>query len=71
MDELSQPTKPIIPSPTEGYSDYSLPWPWPNISIWCLILWKIIGATLKSNSEVTQLVHEVLQVPDFNTPDLS
>ena len=32
---------------------------------------KTMGGILKSNSEVTQLVHEVLQALDFNIPDLS
>ena len=72
IDELSQLTQPIVPSSTQGQrSDYSLPWPWSNMSIWHLMSWKTTGGILKSNSEVTRLVHEVLQAPDFNIPDLS
>ena len=33
--------------------------------------WKTTRSSLKSNSEVTRLVHEVLQAPDFNIADLS
>ena len=71
-DELIQPTQPIIPSSPESQrSDYSPPWPWSNMSVWHLMSWKNTGSTLKSNSEVTRLVHDVLQAPDFNLPDLS
>ena len=73
-DELSQPTHSIISSSTEGRSersDYSPPWPWSNMSIWHLMSWKTTGSSLKSNSEVTRLVHEVLQAPDFDIADLS
>ncbi|KAH0826072.1 hypothetical protein J3R83DRAFT_5806 [Lanmaoa asiatica] len=41
------------------------------MSIWHLMSWKTTEETLKSNSEVTQLVHEVLQALDFNISDLS
>lgn len=33
--------------------------------------WKLTGSAQKSNAEVTQLVHEVLQALDFNIQDLS
>lgn len=71
VDELSQSCNPI-PNPAEGkHGDYSLPWPWLNMSIWRLMIWKETGSTLKSNLEVTWLVHDVLQAPDFNIQDLS
>ena len=33
--------------------------------------WKESGSNQKSNSEVTRLVHEVLQAPDFSIRDLT
>ena len=33
--------------------------------------WKETGSALKSDTEVTQLVHDVLQAPDFDIQDLS
>ena len=33
--------------------------------------WKETGSNLKSNSEVTRLVHDVLQASDFDIQDLS
>ena len=72
VDELSQSHEPIVPNPAEGERhNYSLPWPWSNMSIWCLMTWKETGSALKSNTEVMQLVHDILQAPDFDVQDLS
>jgi hypothetical protein len=71
VDELSRSCEPIVPNPAEGCRDYSPPWPWSNMSIWHLMTWKETGSNLKSNSEVTWLVHDVLQALDFDIQDLS
>ena len=71
-EELSQQNEPIILNSPHGVcGDYSPPWPWSNISIWHLMNWKNTSSNLKSNSEVTRLVQEVLQAPDFKIQDLS
>ena len=33
--------------------------------------WKLTGSSQKSNAEVTCLVREVIQAPDFNIDDLA
>ena len=72
MEGLSQQNKPItLNSPHGVRGDYSPPWPWSNISIWCLMNWKNTSGNLKSNSKVTRLVQEVLQALDFKIQDLS
>ena len=35
------------------------PWPWPNMTIWCLMTWVFTGSRRKSLSEVNKLVHGV------------
>jgi hypothetical protein len=71
VNELSQTTEPIAPNPAEGkHGDYSPPWPWANMSIWRLMTWKATSSTLKSDTEVTQLVHDVLRAPDFDMQNL-
>ena len=47
------------------------PSPWANMSIWRLMTWTITGSPQKSTSEVTRLVHDVLQAPDFSTEELA
>jgi len=72
MDELTQTGKPIVANSAEGKrGNYSPPWPWSNMSIWRLMTWKATSSAQKSDVEVTRLVREVLQAPDFNTQDLS
>ncbi|KAF9232549.1 hypothetical protein BU15DRAFT_90630 [Melanogaster broomeanus] len=51
--------------------DRSPPWPWPNMSIWRLMTWKQSGSSQKSDAEVTRLVTDVLNAPDFKLEDLS
>ena len=51
--------------------DRAPPWPWANMSIWRLMSWKLTGSNQKSNAELTQLVKEVIQAPDFNAADLA
>ena len=46
------------------------PWPWPNMSIWRLMSWKLTGSNRKSEAEVTRLVKEVLMAEDFSVKDL-
>lgn len=46
------------------------PWPWANMSIWRLMSWKLTGSSQKSNAEVTRLVREVIQAPDFEGSEL-
>ena len=41
------------------------------MSIWHPMRWKATGSNLKSDAEITQLVHEVIKAPDFNIQDLS
>ena len=72
VEELTQNPKPIIPNSVEAkHSNYSPPWPWHNMSIWCLMKWKSTSSNLKSNAEVTRLVHDVLKALDFNIQELS
>ena len=72
VDELSQPPELVTPNSLDGNrGDYSLLWPWANMSIWHLMMWKATGSSLKSNVEVTWLVHDVLQALDFDIQDLS
>ena len=40
-----------------------------NMTVWRLMSWKLTGSSQKSNSEVTCLVHEVIQAPDFNVDE--
>jgi len=47
------------------------PWPWANMSIWRLMTWKLTGNSQKSNAEVTRLVRDVIQAPDFNVDDFT
>jgi len=71
-NKLSQTRDPIISNSAGGkHSDHLPPWPWTNMLIWHLMMWKNTGSTQKSHSEVTHLVHEVLQAPNFNLQDLS
>lgn len=42
-----------------------------HMSIWQLMRWKESGGTHKSDAEVTRLVHEILQAPDFNIHNLT
>ena len=51
--------------------DCAPPWPWANMSIWCLMSWKLTGSNQKSNEELTCLVKEVIQAPDFKIADLA
>ncbi|KIK14868.1 hypothetical protein PISMIDRAFT_116307, partial [Pisolithus microcarpus 441] len=47
------------------------PWPWPNMSIWRLMAWQLMGNGKKSCAETTRLVHDVLLTKDFNLKDIS
>ena len=51
--------------------DNQPPSPWANMTIWRLMTWAITGSRQKSTSEVTKLVHEVLQAPDFMIEELA
>ena len=51
--------------------DRAPPWPWANMSIWRLMSWKLTGSNQKSNDELTRLVKEVIQAPDFKVADLA
>ena len=51
--------------------DRAPPWPWANMSIWRLMSWKLTGSNQKSNEELTRLVKEVIQAPDFKIADLA
>ena len=51
--------------------DHAPPWPWANMSIWRLMSWKLTGSNQKSNEELTRLVKEVIQAPDFKIADLA
>ena len=41
------------------------------MSIWHLMTWAITGSHQKSTSEVTRLVDDVLQAPDFSIEELA
>ena len=73
MEELSQQSEPIgRPNSPQGVRcDYSPLWPWSNMSTWCLMNWKNSSGIQKTNAEVTRLVCEVLEAPDFTIVDLS
>ena len=51
--------------------DCAPPWPWVNMTIWRLMSWKLTGSNQKSNAELTCLVKEVIQAPDFKVTDLA
>ena len=51
--------------------DRAPPWPWANMSIWRLMSWKLTGSSQKSNEELTRLVKDVIQAPDFKIADLA
>ena len=71
VNKLSQTCESIPPnSVEEKYGNYSSPWPWSNMSIWYLMMWKYTGSAQKSNAKVSWVVCEVLQAPDFNIQDL-
>ncbi|KAF8835227.1 hypothetical protein BDN67DRAFT_1015721 [Paxillus ammoniavirescens] len=46
------------------------PWPFKNMSIWRLMMWKMTGSEQKSEAEVTRLVDEVLMAKDFVIKDI-
>lgn len=46
------------------------PWPWKNMSIWRLMNWTLTGNRQKSVTEVTRLVQDVLEAPDFRMEEL-
>ena len=72
VEELSRTSEAMHTNLAEGkHVDHSPPWPWSNMSIWRLMKWKESGSAHKSDSEVTRLVHEVLQAPDFNIHNLT
>ena len=72
VEQLTQTPNPIVPNSAETKrGDYSPPWPWRNMSIWRLMRWKATGSNLKSDAEITRLVHEVIEAPDFDIQDLS
>ena len=61
---------PSLQDPPTSSKTQSPPWPWENMSIWRLMSWKLTGSSQKSNAEVTRLVREVIQAPDFSIDDL-
>ncbi|KAG0702452.1 hypothetical protein DFH29DRAFT_804945 [Suillus ampliporus] len=46
------------------------PYPFPNMSVYWLLNWMSTGSTRKSESEISQLVHEVLTAEDFDKTEL-
>ena len=56
--------------PITSSSGHAPPWPWENMTVWRLMSWKLTGSSQKSNAEVTRLVHEVVQAPDFKISEL-
>lgn len=54
--------RPIIPPP---------PWPFGNMSKYLLMNWVHTGSERKSEGEVTRLVSEVIQHPEFRQEDLT
>ena len=64
-------SSPSSSQPDTGNSHmHAPPWPWANMSIWYLMQWITTGSRQKSNSEVTRLVRDVLQAPDFSIREL-
>ena len=66
----SSNANPSLQDPPTSSKTQSPPWPWENMSIWQLMSWKLMGSSQKSNTEVTRLVHEVIQALDFSIDDL-
>jgi hypothetical protein len=65
-------TSVLLPSsqPDDPVQGLPPPWPWRNMSIWCLMSWAFTGSRDKSASEVNKLVRDVLQAPNFSLEEL-
>ena len=58
------------PLPKSDKTNQEPPWPFSNMSTWRLMRWMNTGSRSKSEGEVTRLVNEVLDAPDFRAEDL-
>ena len=58
------------PPPNPNGTDHNPPWPFPTMSIWRLMRWMNSGSSSKSEGEVDNLVHNVLNARDFRVEDL-
>ena len=67
---MSSIQKPPLSHLVAMQGDNQPPLPWANMTIWCLMTWAITGSHQKSTSEVTKLVQEVLQAPNFMVEEL-
>ena len=63
--------KPSLSQLVAMQGDDQPPSPWANMSIWRLMTWTITSSPQKSTSEVTRLVHDILQAPNFSTEELA
>ena len=61
---------PSLAHPSPVQHEQPPPWPWANMTISRLMTWALTGNAQKSASEVTQLVQDVLQHPDFSIEGL-
>ena len=63
VDQLTNTTYDLHASSSAPSPDVSPPppppWPWKNMGIWRLMTWMMMGSRIKSEAEVTHLVHEV------------
>lgn len=62
---------PEIDLPTQVPTSPPPPWPFGNMSKYLLMNWVHSGSERKSESEVTRLVNEVIQHPEFRQEDLA
>ena len=74
LNDLSSHPDPFL-SPTQAHPspvqhERPPPWPWANMTISRLVTWALTGSPQKSAPEVTRLVQDVLQHPDFSLEDL-
>ena len=69
-EDLSALSSSLLSSQPDNPHAHAPPWPWANMSIWHLMQWMTTGSHQRLNFEVTRLVCDVLQAPDFNIGEL-
>ena len=71
LDKLLNSNPHSLTVPTLQQQDAQPSWSWANMTIWHLMTWVFTGSHWKSAGEVTQLVHDVLQAPEFSLKKLT
>lgn len=65
-------THPPSQFPTESPAEnHAPPWPWSNMTTWRLMTWALASGHQKSAREVTRLVRDVIQAPNFDPEELA